>query len=245
MLAGDRLHPGRPGRTNEQHQCRRNLFQQLLRAGRPAGRQNQRRPHLAFRSRANADRRRAIRRASGNFVGANINTVTRSGTNRLQGSIAYSRRDQSLVGTKAGGLPFDPGVFKYKNLGGWLSGPIIPNRLFFFTSIEDESLTQPGTTFTANTGTQTVGGNVTRVRASSLDSLATYLKTNFNYDTGPYTGYNNQTPAHRFLGKLDLNINDQNKFVLRYNRLISSADILESNSNSSEFSATGEATPTR
>jgi len=168
----------------------------------------------------------------GNFVGANINTVTRSGTNRLQGSIGYSRRDQSLVGKKAGDLPFDPGVFKYKNLGGWLSGPIIPNRLFFFTSIEDESLTQPGTTFTANTGTQTVGGNITRVRASSLDSLSTYLKNNFTYDTGPYQGYNNQTPAHRFLGKLDLNINDQNKFVFRYNRLISSADILESNSNS-------------
>lgn len=168
----------------------------------------------------------------GNFVGANINTVTRSGTNRLQGSIGYSRRDQSLVGKKAGDLAFDPGVFKYKNLGGWLSGPIIPNRLFFFTSIEDESLTQPGTTFLANTGTQTVGGNITRVRASSLDSLSTYLKNNFTYDTGPYQGYNNQTPAHRFLGKLDLNINDQNKFVLRYNRLISSADILESNSNS-------------
>ena len=168
----------------------------------------------------------------GNFVGANINTVTRSGTNRLQGSIGYSRRDQSLVGKHAGALPFDPGVFKYKNLGGWLSGPIIPNRLFFFTSIEDENLTQPGTTFTANTGGQTVSGNVTRVRASSLDSLSTFLATNFNYNTGPYQGYNNATPAHRFLGKLDLNINDQNKFVLRYNRLISSADILESNSNS-------------
>ena len=168
----------------------------------------------------------------GNFVGANINTVTRSGTNRLQGSIGYSRRDQSLVGKHAGALPFDPGVFKYKNLGGWLSGPIIPNRLFFFTSIEDESLTQPGTTWLANTGGQPTVGNVTRVRASSLDSLSTFLKNNFNYDTGPYQGYNNATPAHRFLGKLDLNINDQNKFVFRYNRLISSSDILESNSNS-------------
>src|SRR2546423_5111829 len=124
----------------------------------------------------------------GNFVGANINTVTRSGTNRVQGSIGYTKRDQSLVGKHAGALPFDPGVFKYKNLGGWLIGPIIPNRLFFFTSIEDENLTQPGTTFTAKTGGQTVSGNVTRVRASSLDSLSTFLATNFNYNTGPYQG---------------------------------------------------------
>jgi Carboxypeptidase regulatory-like domain len=168
----------------------------------------------------------------GNFVGANINTVTRSGTNRLAGSIGYSVRNESLVGKKAGDLPFDPGVFNYKNLGGWLSGPIIPNRLFFFGSIENESLSQPGTTFLANTGGQTVAGNTTRVLASDLDALSTYLKTNFNYDTGPYQGYNNLVPAHRFLGKLDYNLNDQNKLVLRYTRLISSADILESNSNS-------------
>jgi hypothetical protein len=168
----------------------------------------------------------------GNFVGANINTVTRSGTNRLAGSIGYSLRNQGLVGKKAGDLAFDPGVFEFKNLSGWLGGPIIPNRLFFFANLEDESLTQPGTTFLANTGTQTVGGNITRVRASDLDALSDYLATNFNYDTGPYQGYNNETPVHRFLGKLDFNLNDNNKLVLRYNKLISSADILVSNSNS-------------
>lgn len=168
----------------------------------------------------------------GNFVGANINTVTRSGTNRLAGSIGYSLRNQGLVGKKAGDLAFDPGVFKYKNLSGWLGGPILPNRLFFFASAEDESLTQPGTTWLANTGGQPLAGNTTRVLASDLDALSTYLRTNFNYDTGPYQGYNNLTPARRFLGKLDFNLNDQNKLVLRYNKLISSADILESNSNS-------------
>ncbi|MFN2637692.1 MAG: carboxypeptidase regulatory-like domain-containing protein [Gemmatimonadaceae bacterium] len=168
----------------------------------------------------------------GNFVGANINTVTRSGTNRLQGSIGYNRRNQSLVGKEAGLLKFDPGVFNYKNLNGWVSGPIIPNRLFFFTSIENELLTQPGTTFLANTGGQPVAGNTTRVLASDLDALSAYLKTNFNYDTGPYQGYSFGVPAHRFLGKLDFNLNDQNKLVFRYNRLISSSDILVSNSNS-------------
>ena len=168
----------------------------------------------------------------GNFVGGNINTVTRSGTNRLQGSIGYSRKTPGLVGKKAGELPFDPGTFSYKNLSGWVSGPIIPNRLFFFVNADHESLSQPGTTFLANTGGQTVGGNTTRVLASDLDALSTYLKTNFNYDTGPYQGYNFQVPAHRFLGKLDFNVNDNNKLVLRYNRLNSSSDILVSNSNS-------------
>jgi hypothetical protein len=168
----------------------------------------------------------------GNFVGANINTVTRSGTNRLQGSIGYSRKTPGLVGRDAGNLKFDPGTFSYKNLSGWIGGPIIPNRLFFFGTADNESLAQPGTTFLANTGTQTVGGNITRVKSSDLDALSAYLKTNFNYDTGPYQGYNFAVPAHRFLGKLDFNLNDNNKLSVRYNRLNSSSDILVSNSNS-------------
>ena len=168
----------------------------------------------------------------GNFVGANINTVTRSGTNQLKGSFGYFRRNQNLVGKHAGDIKFDPGTFNQHNVGGWLSGPIIPNKLFFFGSLEDEPLTQPGTTFTANTGSQTVGGNVTRVKASDLDALSAFLKDKFSYETGPYTGYNNETPARRFLGKLDFNLNESNKFVLRYTQLDSRSDILESNSNS-------------
>ncbi|HVD62161.1 MAG TPA: TonB-dependent receptor [Gemmatimonadaceae bacterium] len=168
----------------------------------------------------------------GSFVGANINTVTRSGSNNFAGSIGYNWRQPGLVGTKAGNLTFDPGKFKQHLLGGWVSGPIIRNRLFFFASLEDEPLTQPGTTFRANTGSETVAGNVTRVKASDLDALSAFLNSKFNYDPGPYQGYNNETPATRFLGKLDFNLNASNKFLIRYNHLDSRSDILESNSNS-------------
>src|SRR5207302_3377255 len=92
--------------------------------------------------------------------------------------------------------------------------------------------TQPGTTFLANDGTQTSGGNVTRVLASDLDALSSYLKTNFNYVTGPYQGYDFQVPSTRFLARLDYNLNDRNKLSLRDNLLNSSSDILESNSGS-------------
>jgi hypothetical protein len=168
----------------------------------------------------------------GSFVGANINTVTRSGTNQFRGSFMYNRRQPGLVGKKAGDLSFDPGDFEQHTIGGWVSGPILRNKLFFFASYENEPLTQPGTNFVANTGGQTVEGNITRVQAADLDALATFLKTKFNYDPGVYQGYNNENPASRFLGKLDFNLNSSNKFSLRYNHLDSRADILESNSNS-------------
>lgn len=168
----------------------------------------------------------------GNFVGANVNTVTRSGTNDLRGSLLYQFRNQSFIGRNAGATPFDPGTTKYRNFGGWVSGPLIKNRLFYFFNYENDAIDEPGTTFRANSGSEQVSGNVTRVKASDLDALSAFLRTKFNYETGPYQGYNSLTPATRLLAKLDFNANENNKLSLRYNQLGSSTDVLESNSSS-------------
>ena len=168
----------------------------------------------------------------GNFVGAGVNTVTRSGANQFRGSAYYQFRDESLVGTKAGSLTYNPGTFDFGNLGFWGSGPIVKNKAFFFVSFEDESLTQPGTTYTANPGGAPAVGNMTRVLASDLSGLSSFLKDKFNYDTGPYQDYNFATPARRLLAKVDYNLNNSNKLSLRYNRLRSSTDVLVSNSSS-------------
>jgi len=171
----------------------------------------------------------------GNFVGAGINMVTKSGTNEYAGSIFYNTRNNDFVGTHAGPNTFNPGTFKYHDIGIALGGPIIRNRFFFFASFEDDGQTTPGTTFVANSGADSVKGNVTRVLASDLDSLSTFLQTNFNYTTGPYQGYDFKIPSTRFLARLDYNLNDRNKLSLRYNLLNSSSDILVSNSNSLGF----------
>ena len=171
----------------------------------------------------------------GNFVGAAVNTVTKSGTNEFSGSLYYNKRDQSLVGTRLGGTTFNPGTFDFKQFGARLGGPIIPNRLFFFASYETDKLKEPGTTFLANTGGQPVGGQITRVRASSLDSLSNYLLSNFNYVTGPYQGYGGETPSDRLTAKLDFSLNSRNKFILRYTELTSNTDVLLSNSSSLGF----------
>jgi hypothetical protein len=171
----------------------------------------------------------------GNFVGASVNTVTRSGGNDFRGSVYQSWRNDALVGTKAKDLDFNPGKFTYGNTGVWASGPVVKNKIFFFGNFEDESLKQPGTTFSANTGNQTVGGNVTRVLASDLDQLSTFLQQRFNYATGGYQGYDFQTPARRILAKGDYSINAQNKVSFRYNHLDSDTDVLLSNSSSLGF----------
>src|SRR5437899_584244 len=171
----------------------------------------------------------------GNFVGAGINMVTKSGTNDFSGTMFFSTRDNSFVGTQAGPNKFNPGTFKYHNISGSIGGPIIRNKLFFFGNYENDGQTNPGTTFRASTGPADTGSNVTRVLASDLDSLSRFLKNSFNYVTGPYEGYDFSTPSERFLTRLDFNLNEHNKFNLRYNLLNSTTDVLISNSNSLGF----------
>ncbi len=171
----------------------------------------------------------------GNFVGAGVNTVTKSGTNEFKGTFYYLYRNEDMVGTKAGAFDFTPGAFNYNQLGLSFGGPIIKNKLFFFGSFERERLTEPGTTFRSNKGGETVEGNTTRVLASDLDALSSYLKTNFQYETGPYEGYDHKTDADKFLIKFDYNINDKNKLSFRVNFLNSETDVLLSNSSSLGF----------
>ena len=108
----------------------------------------------------------------GNFVGAGVNTVTRSGTNRLTGSFYHRFRNQDFVGTEAQGLTVNPGTFTFRNTGGWAAGPVVNNRLFLFGNYEDEKDLRPLTTFRANSGGEPAAGSTTRVLASDLDTLS-------------------------------------------------------------------------
>jgi hypothetical protein len=171
----------------------------------------------------------------GNFTGAGVNTVTRSGTNEFSGSAYYFWRNNNNVGTEAGENTFNPGKFNYSQIGFRVGGPIIKDKLFFFASFEDEAESRPATTWRANTGNDPIEGNVTRVLASDLDRMSNFLRDNFDYETGPYQDYDNETVGTKFLVKLDYNINDKNKLSLRYNHLDSSTDVLMSNSSSLGF----------
>ncbi len=178
----------------------------------------------------------------GNFVGAGVNTVTKSGTNEFSGSAYYQFRNQSLVGTQAKDFTYNPGTFDYNQIGLRLGGPIIQNKLFFFLSFEKDAVTQPATTYLANKGGETVAGNTTRVLASELDALSSYLQSKFNYATGPYQGYDFKTPATRFLAKLDFNLDERNKISLRYTHLDSETDVILSSSSSLGFGRSNRST---
>ena len=168
----------------------------------------------------------------GGFIGAAVNTVTRSGTNQLSASVYHRMRNENFVGTEARGLTVNPGTFTFRDTGVWASAPIVKNKLFVFGNYENEEDKRPLHTFRANAGGEPVGGSVTRVLASDLTTLSAYLAQNFKYATGGFDNLPSVTPAKRYLIRTDYNLNGRNKVSFRYNQLDSSAAKLVSGSSS-------------
>src|SRR5256886_286636 len=80
----------------------------------------------------------------GNFLCAGVNMITNSGTHEFSGSMFYNTRNDNFVGTSAGPNTFNPGTFKYHDVGVALGGPIIKNCLFFFGSFQNDGKTSTG-----------------------------------------------------------------------------------------------------
>jgi hypothetical protein len=168
----------------------------------------------------------------GSFTAASVNSVTRSGSNRLSGAFYHRFRNQDWVGDEASGQTVNVGTFTFRNTGGWAGGPIVRNKLFAFGNYEDQLNKSPLTTWRSNNGSEPVAGQTTRVLASDLTTLSNYLKNNFNYETGPFDDVPRETPAKRFLIRGDYNVSNSSKVSFRYNYLDSSTDTNASGSTS-------------
>src|SRR3989475_538112 len=73
--------------------------------------------------------------ARGQFSGGLVASTTRSGTNVPQGSFTYGLRDRDLAWGGVTESPFDQG-YTQNQLSGGMGGPIVPNRLFVFGSLQ-------------------------------------------------------------------------------------------------------------
>jgi hypothetical protein len=160
----------------------------------------------------------------GGFTGAGINTVTKSGTNEYKASVYSFFRNQSLVGNKVNGTDVvaNPDLTYYQS-GFTVSGPIITNKLFFFLNAELERRKDPGSNFTAYRGSS--GFGVSRVRASTMDSIRNRMISVYGYDPGPYEGYTNETNNEKWIAKLDWNVNENHNVSFRYNFLNGRRDL--------------------
>ncbi|MCW3110434.1 MAG: TonB-dependent receptor, partial [Segetibacter sp.] len=167
----------------------------------------------------------------GGFSGAGINSVTRSGTNTFKGSVYTYIRTPDLQGYNVRTNTIPKPSFNYNLRGASIGGPIIPNKLFFFVSGEQERVSQPATTLVASKPGQTaVPGVISQAVADTLDALKSFLMSKYNYNPGEYQNYNYRTQSDKLTVRIDWNINKANTFTFKYNYLKSLRDIAASNS---------------
>jgi hypothetical protein len=147
------------------------------------------------------------------YTGANINAVSKSGTNELKGSVYFVYRDEKFVGDR-----FSPttGASRYPKFGedtkGFtLGGPIIEDQLFFFTSYEQFTSTRAQPEFGQIGGSfpQTVS-----ISQSQIDQIAAAAKLK-GYNIGS-VGTTAPVEVQDLLVKLDWNINAQHRANVRF-----------------------------
>lgn len=163
-------------------------------------------------------------------TGANINAVTRSGTNEFKGSVFTYYRDQDWYG-KLDGRKF-VNIEDDLTYGLNVGGPIIKDRLFFFISLEkfDSSRPAPNVNFNS-AGVQLV---------SNADLAAITARAQaLGFNTGSFAIDAVDEKDDKFVVKLDWNINDQHRASLRWNKtegeILRTPGITETNVSFSDY----------
>ena len=151
----------------------------------------------------------------GNFIGGNINIVTKSGTNDFEGSAYYFTTDDSLTGDKSDGVELAIGDFSEDYYGFTFGGPIIRDKLFFFANYEKFETTRPS-------NTQTID-NIAGVTQADVDRARSILQTEYGFDPGPFAT-SDKDQDEKILLKLDWNINEDHRAAFTYQ--VADGDVL-------------------
>jgi hypothetical protein len=172
----------------------------------------------------------------GNFLGGSVNAVTRSGTNKVSGSVYSYGRNAALTGpNNVGDGSKMPKEFEDYQLGFRVGFPIIKDKLFFFTNEEYTKRTDP---MFYNAGDLDANGNVASlVDNTTAAAISNFVKTKYGFDTGSYNTFNNHSESKKFFNKVDWKINKKHSVSLRNNTVFSEASNLERDAANFRFSS--------
>ncbi len=152
------------------------------------------------------------------YTGANINAVTKSGTNEFKGSVYYVYRNDDLAGRRKNdttGVFSAPAPFTEDTKGFTLGGPILKDKLFFFANYEELTSSRTAPSFGP------IGDSNTNVliNQAAIDAAAGIASTTYGRNIGSF-----DVPAgvelvvKDALLKMDWNISDDHRASLRYNK---------------------------
>jgi hypothetical protein len=165
----------------------------------------------------------AIRRG----VGANVNAVTKSGTNDFHGSVYYVFQNDDMIGKNEDDAKYAAFARNWTG-GGTFGGPIIPDKLFFFASLEKSVKVGAGSPFgPEDSGAATPIEGLTSSQVQQAIDTAKSLGLG---DPGTFGGGNTNLQDKRYLGKLDWNISDNHRASFTYSQTKETKPVITGNS---------------
>ena len=160
----------------------------------------------------------------GNFTGASLNAITRSGTNQMAGSAYVFGRNQVISG-----LDKDS-KFQDYTAGFRLGGAITKNKLFYFLSAEQTNRNEPVPFAPTETSA---------IPLSLAKAISDTLQKRYNYDAGSFGAIFLKNSSTKLFGRIDFNLNDRTQIVLRHNYVKAAADQLSRATNILNFGGQG------
>ncbi|MEZ4892096.1 MAG: carboxypeptidase regulatory-like domain-containing protein [Saprospiraceae bacterium] len=177
------------------------------------------------------------------FNGGGINAVTRGGSNVVEGSVYYFMRNENLTGLKVSldeSLPkadrkFAP--FTANTYGFRVGAPLIKDKAFIFVNAELQSNETPQPFSFSN-----YNGDSDE---AAIQALARKLETDYGYDPGGYLSKTDKLDGTKILARLDFNLSQNNKLMIRHHYTKGEALYSQASSNSSiKFANDGILFPT-
>jgi len=151
-----------------------------------------------------------------NFIGGGINAVTKSGTNTYKGTAYIYYNDHQLRGNRINGEELGTRTAEKSTTYGFtLGGPIIKNKLFFFANYETTVV--PANVIKYHAKGYDGSGIESGCTIEDMNTVSSYLKNNYGYNTGSATDFPADEENHKFLTRLDWNITENHHLSARYN----------------------------
>ena len=151
----------------------------------------------------------------GGFTGGGINAITKSGTNTFHGSAYWYYNNENFYGKTPGKDAKERkklGDQSSATYGFTLGGLIVKDKLFFFANYERVKETYPSS--------NNIGSTESNLDVKEVDQIVNKIsQLTGGYNAGGYGPQDIDTYSNKILTRLDWNINEQNKFTVRYSFL--------------------------
>ena len=166
----------------------------------------------------------------GGFTGGIVNAITRSGTNRFSGTMFGYYTSQAWQGDyrDSTGLLYKPSPTSRAQYGFSVGGPIIRDRLHFFSVVDLSRQTTPFTTVGQITSDTTGGADSVGVgiRWNTALAVQDFLQTTYGFNVGGPLGPSQKNPDSNILFKLSGQVGVAHHFDLSFNSVTASTDNL-------------------